>query len=95
MGPATYSRFLLKLTALAVRLVDRTNWEWAAPLGAGVELRLAAQVQARTQQLAAAKGQCKNVLVSTHDLNLSAARKPMQAAKCEPPYNTPHIRHAR
>jgi hypothetical protein len=42
-------------------------------------MRLAAQVQARTQQLAAAKGQSKNVLVSTHESNLAAACKRMQA----------------
>jgi hypothetical protein len=43
-------------------------------------------VQARTQQLAAAKGQSKNVLVSTHASNLAAAPEPMQAAERELAY---------
>ena len=36
-------------------------------------LRLAAQVQARTQQLTARDGQRKQLLVRTHGLNLAAA----------------------
>jgi hypothetical protein len=61
--------------------------EFSAPLGAGSGVRLAAQVQARTQQLAAAKGQSKNVLEGTHGLNLAAACERKQARGREPTYN--------
>jgi RimJ/RimL family protein N-acetyltransferase len=50
-------------------------------------VRLAAQVQARTQQLAATKGQSKNLLVSAHGLNLAAARKRKQDVACELTYS--------
>jgi RimJ/RimL family protein N-acetyltransferase len=57
-------------------------------------VRLAAQVQARTQQLAAAKGHSKNVLVSAHSLNLAAARKRKQAAAYELTYSPPSVMNA-
>jgi hypothetical protein len=41
-------------------------------------LRLATQVQARTQQQAATKGQSRNLLVNAHGRNLAALRSPLQ-----------------
>ena len=43
-------------------------------------LRLAAQVQARIQQRAAAEGQSKQLLESTHGRNLAAPSQKMQGS---------------
>jgi hypothetical protein len=45
----------------------------ASPWRSGRLVRLAAQVQARTQQLAAAKGQSEQLLDRAHGPNLTAA----------------------
>jgi hypothetical protein len=44
-------------------------------------LRLAAQVQARTQQLTAEGGQRKQLLVRTHGLNLAAGTSETQGCR--------------
>ena len=50
----------------------------ASPWRGSKMLRLAAQVQARTQQLAGECRQVEQMLVRTHGLNLSAGRRETQ-----------------
>jgi len=63
------------------------KWNFQRHRARGSGVRLAAQVQARTQQLAAAKGQSKNVLEGTHGLNLAVACERKQGRGREPTYN--------
>jgi hypothetical protein len=51
----------------------------ASPWRGSKMLRLAAQVQARTQQLAAECGHVEQLLNRTHGLNLAAGRSETQA----------------